>query len=146
AGRPVPAVEARARYGWIREVTAGCVQRPAQRPVTWTDRLDRVLTHKVCGTLVFLALMFVVFQAIFTGARPLMQAIGTTKDLLAEFLRDRLPVGPASNLLVDGILEGVGSVVVFLPQIVILFAFIAILEDCGYMARAAFLMDKLMAR
>jgi ferrous iron transport protein B len=146
AGCPVPAVEARARYGWIREVTAGCVQRPARRPVTWTDRLDRVLTHKVWGTLVFLAVMFIVFQAIFTWSRPLMKAISDGKDLLAEFLRDRLPAGPASSLLVDGVLEGVGSVVVFLPQIVILFAFIAVLEDCGYMARAAFLMDRLMAR
>jgi ferrous iron transport protein B len=146
AGCPVPAVEARARYGWIREATAGCVQRPTQRPVTWTDRFDRVLTHRVWGTLVFLALMFVVFQAIFTWARPLMALIGNGKDGLADFLRDCLPAGPFSSLLVDGVLEGVGAVVVFLPQIMILFAFIAILEDCGYMARAAFLMDRLMAR
>jgi ferrous iron transport protein B len=146
AGCGVPAVEARARYAWIREVTAGCVQRPRQRPVTWTDHLDRVLTHKVWGTLLFLLLMFLVFQAIFTGARPLMKGIGDGKDWLADFLRDRLPVGPLSSLLIDGVLEGVGAVVVFLPQIVILFAFIAILEDCGYMARAAFLMDKLMSR
>ncbi len=146
AGCPVPAVEARTRYGWLREVTAGCVQRPAQRPVTWTDRLDRVLTHKVWGTLVFLALMFVVFQAIFTWSRPLMKAISDGKDWLAGVLRDGLPAGPFTSLLIDGGLEGVGSVLVFLPQILILFGFIAVLEDCGYMARAAFLMDKLMAR
>jgi ferrous iron transport protein B len=146
AGCPVPAVEARARYGWLREVTAGCVQRPDQRPVTWTDRLDRVLTHKVWGTLVFLALMFVVFQAIFTWSRPLMKAISDGKDWLAGVLRDALPAGPFTSLLIDGGLEGVGSVLVFLPQILILFGFIAVLEDCGYMARAAFLMDKLMAR
>jgi ferrous iron transport protein B len=146
AGCPVPAVEARTRYGWIREATAGCVERPAKRPVTWTDRLDRVLTHKVWGTLVFLALMFVVFQAIFTWSRPLMKAISDGKDWLAGLLRDALPAGPFTSLLIDGGLEGVGSVLVFLPQILILFGFIAVLEDCGYMARAAFLMDKLMAR
>jgi ferrous iron transport protein B len=146
AGCPVPAVEARTRYGWIRAVTAACVTRPAQRPVTGTDRLDRLLTHKVWGTLVFLGLMFVVFQSIFTWARPLMKLIGAGKDVLAEGLRGALPPGPLTSLLTDGVLEGVGSVVVFLPQILILFGFIAVLEDCGYMARAAFLMDKLMAR
>jgi ferrous iron transport protein B len=146
AGCPVPAVEARARYGWIREALAGCLERPAQRPIAWTDRIDRVLTHRVWGTLIFLALMFVVFQSIFTWARPLMKWIGDGKDLLAGWLSDALAPGMLSSLLVDGVLEGVGSVVVFLPQIVILFAFIAILEDCGYMARAAFLMDKLMSR
>jgi ferrous iron transport protein B len=146
AGCPVPAVEARARYAWIREITTGCVQRPAQRPVTWTDRLDRVLTHRVWGTLLFLALMFVVFQSIFTWAKPLMDLILAGKDAVGGFLSDTLPAGPLTSLLVDGILEGVGGVLVFLPQIVILFGFIAILEDCGYMARAAFLMDKLMAR
>jgi len=146
AGCPVPAVEARARYGWIREVTAGCIQRPAQRAVTWTDRIDRVLTHKVWGTLIFLTLMFLVFQAIFTWARPIMKVISDGKDALAELLRGQLPPGPFTALLLDGVLEGVGAVVVFLPQILILFAFLAVLEDCGYMARAAFLMDKLMAR
>jgi ferrous iron transport protein B len=146
AGCPVPAVEARTRYGWIRQAVAGCVQRPDKRPITWTDRLDRVLTHKLWGTLIFLVLMFLVFQAIFTWARPLMKLISDGKDALADLLRGLLPAGPFSSLLIDGGLEGVGSVIVFLPQILILFGFVAILEDCGYMARAAFLMDKLMAR
>lgn len=146
AGCGVPAVEARTRYAWIRRATHECVRRPAQRPVTWTDRIDRVLTHRVWGTLMFLALMFLVFQSIFEWARPLMGLIGAGKDLLAGALSAALPPGPLTSLLVDGVLEGVGGVVVFLPQIVILFAFIAVLEDCGYMARAAFLMDRLMAR
>jgi ferrous iron transport protein B len=146
AGCAVPAVEARSRYAWIREVSAGCVRRPAQRPVTGTDRLDRVLTHRVWGTVVFLAVMALVFQAIFTWARPLMKVLGDGKDGLAAWLRDVLPPGPFTSLLTDGVVEGVGSVVVFLPQILILFAFIALLEDCGYMARAAFLMDRLMSR
>jgi ferrous iron transport protein B len=146
AGCPAPAVEARVRYAWIREATAGCVQRPATRAVTWTDRIDKVLTHKVWGTLIFLGLMFVVFQSIFTWAKPLMDGIDYGKDLLTDWLRGLLPAGPLTSLLLDGVLKGVGSVLVFLPQILILFGFIAVLEDCGYMARAAFLMDKLMAR
>jgi ferrous iron transport protein B len=146
AGVKVPAVEMQARYSWIRGITAGSVRRPAQRPVTWTDRIDRVLTHKVWGTLVFLALMFLVFQAIFTWARPLMDALDGVKDWLVARGQDTLPPGPFTSLLLDGIVKGVGAVIVFLPQIIILFGFIAVLEDCGYMARAAFLMDKLMAR
>src|SRR5207249_4202477 len=85
-------------------------------------------------------------QSIFTWARPLMKLIGAGKDMLKDGLLAVLPPGPLTSLLADGVLEGVGGVVVFLPQILILFAFIAVLEDCGYMARAAFLMDRLMAR
>ena len=146
AGCAVPGVEARVRYGWIRQRTAGCVERPRVRPVTWTDRIDRVLTHRVWGTLIFLVLMFAVFQAIFTGARPIMDGIDAGKEWLADGVRHLLPPGPLTSLLADGVIGGVGSILVFLPQILILFAFIAVLEDCGYMARAAFLMDKLMSR
>jgi ferrous iron transport protein B len=146
AGCPVPAVEARTRYQWIRQAIDGCIERPAHRSQTWTDRLDRFLTHRVWGTLVFLALMFAVFESLFTGARPFMQSISMAKDFLIESVQGILPSGPFTSLMTDGVLEGVGSVLVFLPQIVILFGFIAVLEDCGYMARAAFLMDRLMYR
>jgi ferrous iron transport protein B len=146
AGCPVPAVEARVRYGWIRAATAGCVQRPAQRPVTWTDRLDRVLTHKLWGTLIFLAVMFIVFQSIFTWAKPLMDLIKDGQGWLAGLVSGLMEPGALRSLLTDGVIGGVGSVLAFLPQIIILFGFIAVLEDCGYMARAAFLMDRLMAR
>jgi len=142
----VPGVEARARYGWIRQLTTGCVERPKHRPTTWTDHLDRLLTHKFWGTLVFLALMFLVFESIFAWAQPVMDLIGGGIDWLGDQLTLLLPPGPLTSLLVEGILKGVGAVIVFLPQIVILFGFLAVLEDCGYMARAAFLMDKLMAR
>ncbi len=145
-GCAVPGVEARTRYSWIRQVSALCVRRPAVRVVNWTDRLDRVLTHRVWGTLIFLAVMFVVFQSIFTAAQPLMDLISNGKDWVAGALRDRLPAGMFTSLLLDGVLAGVGSVLVFIPQIAILFGFLAVLEDCGYMARAAFLMDRLMAR
>jgi ferrous iron transport protein B len=146
AGCPIPAVEPRTRYAWIREALTGCVQRPAQRPASGTDRLDRVLTHRVWGTLIFLVVMFVVFQSIYTAARPLMKLIDAGKDALAGLVAEQLPPGVFTNLLTEGVIGGVGAVVVFLPQILILFAFIALLEDCGYMARAAFLMDRLMAR
>jgi ferrous iron transport protein B len=146
AGCPVPLVEARTRYGWIKSAVADCVSRPAVRPVTATDRLDRLLTHKLWGTLAFLGVMFLVFQSIFTCARPLMDIITAGQDWLSSAVRETLTPGPLTSLLAEGVVKGAGSVVVFLPQILILFGFIAVLEDCGYMARAAFLMDKLMAR
>jgi len=146
AGCPVPGVEARTRFGWVREVVAAAVTRPVTRPVTFTDRLDAVLTHRLWGTLVFLVVMGLIFQSIFLWARPLMGLIDAAKDRAGETLNSALDAGPLRALLVDGVVNGVGSVIVFLPQIVILFAFIAVLEDCGYMARAAFLMDRLMSR
>jgi len=146
AGHGVPAVEARARYGWVKQAIAGCVVRPATRPVTYSDRLDRVLTHRVGGTLIFLALMFLVFQTIFIWAKPLMDQIDGAKGALAVLVRNAMSPGPLRSLLTDGVINGVGSILIFLPQILLLFGFIAILEDCGYMARAAFLMDKIMAR
>ncbi|MCS6978013.1 MAG: ferrous iron transport protein B [Gemmatales bacterium] len=146
AGCPVAATEAAVRYAWIRERlrdTFTEVPRPSR---DWTDFLDRILTHRVWGMVIFLALMFLVFQAIFTGAQPLMEGILAAQAYVADLVRNSLSPGPLRGLIVDGIIEGVGSVLVFLPQIVILFGFIAILEDCGYMARAAYLMDKIMAR
>ncbi|MBX6315166.1 MAG: ferrous iron transport protein B [Isosphaeraceae bacterium] len=146
AGCPVPAVEAMARYGWVARVLDGVVRRPERRPITAADRLDRVLTHRLWGTLIFAALMLVVFQAIFRWSEgPIAwidQAIGSVGDWVGSHLAE----GPLRSLLVDGIIGGVGSVLAFLPQILFLFFFIAILEDCGYMARAAYLMDKLMVR
>lgn len=146
AGCGVPAIEARTRYGWIRTATADCVHRPAQRPVTLTDRLDRILTHKIWGMLIFLALMFLVFQSIFFWAKPIMDLIDMGKDKFGDLVKNAMNPGTLRSLLVDGVIAGVGGVLVFLPQIMILFAFIALLEDCGYMARAAFLMDKIMSR
>jgi ferrous iron transport protein B len=146
AGCPVPAVEARTRYGWIRQATTGCLQRPAERRVNWTDRLDAVLTHRVGGLVIFLAVMFLVFQSIFVWARPLMDFIVAGQEQIGSWVSAALDPGPLRSLLADGVVKGVGSVLVFLPQILILFAFIAVLEDCGYLARAAYLMDKLMAR
>ncbi|MSQ93400.1 MAG: ferrous iron transport protein B [Gemmataceae bacterium] len=146
AGFTLAGIEARVRYGWIHKVTTDCIQRPAQRPVAWTDRIDKVLTHRVWGTLIFLVVMFLVFESIFVAAAPFMDWIKAGVAWVSESIGGLLSPGPLRSLLVEGIIKGVGAVIVFLPQIVFLFAIIAFLEDCGYMARAAFLMDRLMSR
>lgn len=146
SGCGVPGIEARTRYAWIRQATDGCVRRPSQRKTTWTDRIDHVLTHKVFGTAIFLAIMLLVFLSIFWWAAPLMDLIGTGFDTLGDLVKSNMEPGPLRSLIVDGIIGGVGGVLVFVPQIFILFAFLAVLEDCGYMARAAYLMDRIMSR
>ena len=146
AGCSVPGIEARTRYAWIRGATVDCIRRPERRLVTWTDRLDKILTHKLWGTLVFLLMMFLIFQSIFFWAKPLMDLIALGRDSLGAWVAGALDSGPLRSLLVDGVIKGVGGVVIFIPQILILFAFVAVLEDCGYMARAAYLMDRLMSR
>jgi len=146
AGCRVPAVEAKVRYAWARETLNGVVTQPTQRAVTFSDQLDRLLTHRFAGLLVFAFLMLVVFQAIYRWAVPFMDAIEAGQGAIAAGVEGLLGPGALRSLLVDGVIAGVGGVIVFLPQIVFLFLFIAILEDCGYMARAAFLMDKLMTK
>ena len=144
-----PRAEIHARYGWIREVCAGAVDRRIVSPHNLTERLDAVLTHRAGGFLIFLGLMLLVFMSIFTWAEVPMDLIQSgvvaAQGLArAGFGAAELAGGPLEGLVVDGALEGVGSVLVFLPQILILFFFIALLEDSGYMARVAFLMDRLM--
>lgn len=146
SGHAVPGVEARSRFAWVKAAVGAAVARPAERPVTRTDRIDAVLTHKVWGTLVFLAVMFLMFQSIFLWAEPLKNVLTGGQDALAKLVEGAMANGPFRALLVDGVIKGVGGVLVFLPQILILFAFIAVLEDCGYMARAAFLMDRVMSK
>jgi ferrous iron transport protein B len=114
--------------------------------VSRADRIDGLLTHRLWGTLVFLLVMVLMFQSIFVFAKPLMDGIDSGREALAKLVASGMPVGPVRALVVDGAIKGVGSVLVFLPQIAILFFFIAVLEDCGYMARAAFLMDRIMSR
>ena len=143
---PVPAIEARIRYDWIAEQTRGTVDRPPRREPTFSDRADRILMHRCWGMIVFIAVMALVFQSIYTWATPMMDAIERTFDALGVLATRLLAEGALRALIVDGVIAGVGGVLVFLPQIVILFGFIALLEDCGYMARAAFLMDRRMAR
>jgi ferrous iron transport protein B len=109
-----------------------------------TDRIDRVLLHPVWGGVIFVAVMLFVFQSIFTWAAPAMDGIDSLFSELGRVSRTVMPAGLLTDLWTDGILAGVGSVVIFLPQIIILFTLIHFLEDVGYMARAAFLVDRVM--
>ena len=119
------------------------VHAPA-KPDTLTTRLDAVLLHPVFGLVILLGLLFVMFQAVFSWAQPLMELISAGFGALGVLVHDWLPEGIVQSFLQDGVISGIGSVIVFLPQILILFLFILLLEDLGYMARAAFLMDRIM--
>jgi ferrous iron transport protein B len=141
---PLGGQAAQLRYAWIDQLLEGCVRQPAQLHTTRSDRLDRVTTHRVWGTLVFLAINALIFQAIFRWAAPLMDRIDGFFAALGAWAGKAMPAGPLQSLLVDGLIAGVGGVLVFLPQIAFLFLFITLLEDFGYMARAAFLMDRLL--
>lgn len=145
-GLPAPGVEAMSRYAWVGRVLDGVVRRPDQRIATWSDKVDRVVTHRVGGVIIFALLMLLMFLAVFWAAEPASSVIDAGKSLAAGWVESLLDEGPLRSLLVNGVIEGVGGVLVFLPQIFTLFFFIAVLEDCGYMARAAYLMDRLMSR
>src|SRR5574340_581965 len=146
SGRAPRALEPTARHEWASRILDGVLTAAGDGRPTLTDRIDRVLTHRVWGTLIFAALMVVVFQAVFSWASPLMQGIDAGFGLLGAWVHAHMVPGALRSLMVDGVLAGVGGIIAFLPQIVVLFLFIALLEDCGYMARAAFLMDHLMVR
>ncbi|HTU25263.1 MAG TPA: ferrous iron transporter B, partial [Pirellulales bacterium] len=146
AGCPVPAVEAVSRYGWVAKTIAGVITRPERRVVTRGDRVDRILTHRVWGTAIFALLMLLIFSSIFVGAEPAMNQVEGAFHALGDVVNEHMEKGALRSLLTDGVVGGVGSVLIFLPQIMLLFLFIAVLEDCGYMARAAYLMDRLMSR
>jgi ferrous iron transport protein B len=137
------AAELRAAQRQADRIIASAVGTPS-RPDTLTSRLDAVLLHPVAGLVILLALLFVMFQAVFSWAQPLMQLIASGFNALGATVHDLLPAGLLQSFLQDGVISGVGSVLVFLPQILILFLFILLLEDFGYMARAAFLMDRIM--
>jgi len=143
SGKPLAALEAMRRYGWIGKQLDG-VEVRREAPRSWTDRIDSVLTHRVWGSLIFVGVMGAVFQSVFSWATPLMDGIDGSFKHLGSAVGAALPPGALNSLLVDGVIAGVGSVMVFLPQILILFFFIGILEDSGYMSRAAFLMDRVM--
>jgi ferrous iron transport protein B len=115
-------------------------------PPLWTRRLDAVFLHPVAGPLIFGAVVVAVFQSIFTWARPLMDAVQTLMNRSGDWVAATLPASAIRSLLVEGIWGGVGSVMVFLPQILLLFLFIGILEDSGYLARAAVIADRTMAK
>lgn len=143
AGVSLAEAEATARYGLINAIVARTEQR-APRAITFGDRLDRITNHPVIGSILFILVMAAVFQAVFSWATPLMELIDGATSATGEWVRSQMPDGALASLLVDGAIAGVGGVIVFLPQIMILFAFIIFLEDSGYMPRVAFMVDRLM--
>jgi ferrous iron transport protein B len=139
------AKETIARYQYLSTLIGEVVvQKQLNTVDTISKKLDHVLTHKIWGYLIFFATLFLIFQAIFAWASIPMEWIDLGISKLNAFLIEALPAGPAVNLLTEGLITGLGGVLIFIPQIAILFAFIAILEESGYMARVMFIMDKLM--
>jgi len=139
------------RYEQITEVVDRCVinlnrQWDATPVRTWTDRLDKFFLHPVGGYVFFLAILFVMFQAIFTWATYPMDAIDGGVAALNDWLKGVLPESALTALLTDGLIAGIGGVLIFIPQIAFLFLFISLLEETGYMSRVMFIMDKLMRR
>jgi len=140
---PLTVSQLRATQREADRIIAATVSLPT-RPDTWTARIDAVVLHPVAGLAILLLILFVMFQAVFAWAQPLMQLLSSAFDAAGQFVHDTLPGGLLQSFLQNGVISGVGSVVVFLPQIIIIFLFILLLEDFGYMARAAFLMDRIM--
>ena len=145
-GIDFPSAVVESRYAWAGRIGAKTVTKPRRAAPTLTDSLDRVLMHPVWGYVIFFGVMAFVFQTIFTWAQIPMNWIGSGVSLLQTFLTAHMPAGDLQDLLVNGIIAGVGTTITFLPQILLLFFAIALLEDTGYMARAAFLMDKIMSK
>jgi ferrous iron transport protein B len=135
--------DVRARFSRVDAILAKAVRRSPSLLV-WSEKLDRVVVHPVWGTLILFAILATVFQAIFTWASLPADLIESGIAALGDGVGGALAEGPLRSLLVEGVIAGVGSVLVFLPQILLLFFFILLLEDSGYMARAAFLMDRVM--
>ncbi|HYG08924.1 MAG TPA: ferrous iron transport protein B, partial [Pyrinomonadaceae bacterium] len=133
-----------ARYNWIEGVARRTVRDHKPGRTRRTDRIDRFVTHKLFGPLILLSVMLLILQTIFSWAQLPMDLIDGGFGQLGQLVRATLQPGLLTDLIVDGVIAGVGGVLVFLPQILLLFFFISLLEDSGYMARAAFLMDRLM--
>lgn len=134
------------RFAWSEAIGRKCVVAPPTAVGRRSDRIDAVLTHPIAGLLIFAGVMFGVFYLIFGLASVPMELIDVLFGRLGGWLASVLPAGALTSLLVEGVIAGVGGVLVFLPQICVLFLLIALLEDTGYLARAAFVMDKLMRR
>jgi ferrous iron transport protein B len=146
AGNSASLEVVQARYAWIGDVADAVVRRTrSARQASLSDRIDRIATHKVWGLVTFSGLMLVIFLAIFSWSGPMMDGIDWLIGSAGVAVASALGPGMMTDLVVDGAIAGVGNVVVFFPQICILFLFISLLEDSGYMARAAFVMDRVMS-
>ncbi|MGI9200561.1 MAG: ferrous iron transport protein B [Woeseiaceae bacterium] len=140
---PPLAREARVRYAWVREVLKD-VQEKVPALLSWRTRITQFLNRPIPGTMGLFLVMAVVFQAVFAWATPMMDLIDESTAALSSIVAMQLGDGWFSSLVSDGVIAGVGSVIIFLPQILILFLFIILLEDSGYLARAAYLLDRVM--
>ncbi|MBZ4035725.1 ferrous iron transport protein B [Flavobacterium sp. 17A] len=134
------------RYQFINDVLKGGLKVDASMAKDVRAKLDRILTHKVFGYLIFFAILFLIFQSIFSWSTIPMDFIDSTFASLSSWVAEELPSGILTDLLSQGIIPGIGGVVIFIPQIAVLFLFISILEESGYMSRVVFLMDKIMRR
>ncbi len=135
------------RYKVINRIVEECIAHTsAIKTETFTHKLDTLLTHRIWGYVIFLAVLFFIFQAIFFLAAYPMDWIEALFVSISEYTANALPPGELNNLIVNGIIAGLSGVVIFIPQIALLFTFIAILEDTGYMARVSFIMDKMLRK
>ncbi len=134
------------RYDWLNRLAGRVQTRAAAEPRTWHDRVDAVVTHRFAGLPIFLAVMALMFQAVFAWADPLIGFVETLVITVSGKLAAVLPENLATDLLLKGVIAGVGNVIVFLPQILILFFFLSLLEDIGYMSRAALIAHRIMSR
>ncbi|MFN3406067.1 MAG: ferrous iron transport protein B [Cytophagaceae bacterium] len=144
--REVQSKETITRYDIITGIIQSCVKENLKPKASAISRLDKILTHKIFGYLIFFAILFFIFQSIFSWASYPMDMIDSGIAEVNSFLKNSLPEGPLTNLLTEGLIAGLGGVLIFIPQIAILFAFISILEETGYMSRVMFLMDKIMRK
>ncbi|MBQ6349876.1 MAG: ferrous iron transport protein B [Methanobrevibacter sp.] len=137
-------VVANARYAFIGGLMAEAVKRPEVEKETTTDKIDKIVTNRLLAPFIFLIIMVVMFQLTFTIGAPFQDMIDQAFGLLAEFVASYLGDGLLASFVCDGIIGGVGGVLTFLPIIILMFLFLSILEDCGYLARAAFTLDIVM--
>jgi len=140
------AEETIARYSLINKVLNQVILSPDEEKLSVTEKIDRIVTHRIWGYTIFLGILFLIFQAIFAWATVPMDFIDYTFSELSTYLKIHLPAGPVSELITEGVIPGVGGILIFIPQIALLFAFISILEETGYMSRVVFLMDKIMRK
>lgn len=146
SGKNFAAEEVLRRYEFIETCTTGSVTTSQYVPESISDKIDVYVTHKYLGPFIFAGVLLLMFQAIFSWAEPFMNLIDLTFIKTGNWLASNLPAGMLNDLLVEGVIAGLGGVVIFLPQIMFLFFFISILEGTGYMSRAAFVMDGFMTR
>lgn len=134
------------RYQFIANILKGNYAIDKSKATDFDSKLDKILTHRVLGYLIFFGLLLLMFQAIFTWSAPFMDFIDESFSSLSEYVAGIMPEGKINDLISQGIIPGIGGVVIFVPQIAILFLFIAVLEETGYMSRVVFLMDKIMRK